>query len=272
MDDDWYLMFSSSIKILLVGDEDGRLESIQALLDNTDLGRCELDAVRPSETISKNCWRNRYDVCLIDSTGNAKGLISEARGLGFTRPIIILTSNAASEVLQAMRSGALDCLVRDDLTGAKLEESICSVIARSRSLENQEQNERCFLALVENTSEIIYSLDLKGNFTFINRAGEDFSGYAREEVLGLNLSQLFTPQSVTEIWRTILCMLNDHRPAAYEAVMVRKNGKRLTITNNVHLLYKDGIPMGVQSIARAAKLENRFKTSRDREHYYEGVC
>jgi PAS domain S-box-containing protein len=272
MDNNWQAMFGNSIKILLVGDEGGRLESIQMLLNDTDLGRCVVDAVGPAETISRNCWRNRYDVCLIDSHDNAMDLISEARGIGFTRPIIMLTSNSADDVLQAMRAGALDCLVRDDLTAAKLEESICSVIARSRSLDNQETHERCFLALAENACEIIYSLDLKGDFTFINRAGEELTGYTKEETLGLNLSQLFTPKSVTGIWRTILRMLNDHRPASYDAVMVRKNGKHLPVTINAHLLYKDGIPIGVQSVARALAMENRFKAIDDSEHYYQGVC
>jgi PAS domain S-box-containing protein len=265
-------MLSGTLKILVVGDEGGGLESIQRLLSETDLGRCDLQGVLPGETITKNCWRNRYDVCIIDSAAKAMDLISEARGLGFNRPIIMLTSNAASEVLQAMRAGALDCLVRDDLTAAKLEESICSVIARSRRLEDQERYERCYLALVENASEIIFTLDLKGNYTYINRAGEEFTGYAQEEILGLNFSQLFTPKCVTGIWRTILRMLNDHRPASYEAIMVRKNGKQLPIAVSAHLLYKDGIPIGVQVIARAEELENPFKTVGDSEHFYQGVC
>jgi PAS domain S-box-containing protein len=263
-------MFSGSIKILMVGDEDGSLESIQTVLNDTDRGRCELDPVRPGETISQNCWRNRYDVCIIDSEDNAVHLISEARGLGFTKPIIVLTSNSAYEVLQAMRAGALDCLVRDDLTAAKLEETICSVIARSRSLEDQERHERCFLALVENSSQIIFSVDLKGNYTFINRAGEELTGYAQDEILGLNLSQLFTPKSITEIWRTILGMLNDHRPASYDAVMIRKNGRHLPVRISAHLLYKDGIPIGVQAIARAEAKES-LKTVNDSEHYYQEV-
>jgi PAS domain S-box-containing protein len=264
-------MFSCSLKILLVGDHGRGLESIQRLLGETDLGRCDLDAVLPGETITKNCWRNRYDVCIIDSATNAMDLISEARGLGFSRPIIVLTSNAAAEVLQAMRAGALDCLVRDDLTAAKLEESICSVIARARRLEDQERYERCFLALVENASEIIYTLDLKGHYTFINRAGEELTGYSQEEILGLNISQLFTPKCVTGIWRTILRMLNDHRPSSYDAIMVRKNGKQLPISVIAHLLYKDGIPIGVQAIARAEELQHPLKTV-DSEQYYQGVC
>jgi PAS domain S-box-containing protein len=244
---------------------------MQGLLRDTGFGRCELDALRPDETISKNCWRNRYDVCIIDSVDNAKDLISEARGLGFTRPIITLTSNSAAEVLDAMRAGALDCLMRDDLTAAKLEESICSVIARSRRLEDQERHERCFLALVENAAEIIYSLDLEGNYTFINRAGEELTGYSQEEILGLNFSQLFTPKCVTGTWRTILRMLNDHRPASFDAVIVKKNGRELPVSVSAHLLYKDGIPIGVQAIARAEELQGPCDVN-DKESYYEGVC
>jgi PAS domain S-box-containing protein len=265
-------MFTGLVKILVVGDEDGRLESIQRVLDHSDLGTYDLDAVLTSDTIAKNCWSNRYDVCIIDSIANAMDLISEARGVGFTPPIIILTSDEAAEVLEAIRAGALDCLVREELTAAQLEESICSVIARSRRLEEQERHEQCFLALVEHASEIIYTLDLKGDCTFINKAGEELTGYAQEEVLGLNFSQLFTAKCALGIWRTILRMLNDHRPATFDAIMVKKSGQQLTVSLTAHLLYKDGIPIGVQSIAQAEEFGTASTPEDGWEKYYEGVC
>ena len=264
-------MFESVVKILLIADEGGGLEFIQTLLRGTGLGQSDLEAVRPDETITKNCWRNRFDVCIIDSAANAMELISQGRGLGFTRPIIMLTSNSVTEVLVAMRAGVLDCLVRNELTAARLEESICSVIARSRRLEDQERFERSFLALAENTSEIIYALDLEGNYTFINRAGEELTGYSQEEILGLNFSQLFTPKCVTRTWRTILRMLNDHRPASFSAIIVRKDGEHLPVSVSAHLLYKDGIPIGIQAIARAEATHSPYKAVNDEESYFQGV-
>jgi PAS domain S-box-containing protein len=265
-------MVNGSVKILVIGDEDESLEFIRCLLNETDLAGYDLDAVFLADTITKNCWRNRYDVCIIDSAAKAMDLIAEARGLGFTRPIIVLTSNAAADVLNAVRAGALDCLVREDLIAAELEESICSVIARSRRLEDQERHERCFLALVEHASQIIYTLDLKGDCTFINRAGEELTGYSQEEILGVNFSQLFTPKCVADIWRTVLRMLNDHRPATFDAIMVKKDGQQLTVSVAAHLLYKDGIPIGVQSIAHAEDLQSVSNPEDGWEKYYEGVC
>ena len=50
------------------------------------------------------------------------------------------------------------------------------------------ESEERYRDLVENAHDIIYSHDLQGNYTSINKAGEVITGYTVEEALKLNLS------------------------------------------------------------------------------------
>lgn len=242
-------MSEKSLKVLLVDDDVGSRPEIHELLLKTDIVKLEL------EYISTNlAWRgfsrNYYDVCIIDSAGKGIGLLEESRRVGFAAPIIILTSDSAHEVLEAMRHGAADCLIRASLTAPALEESICAVINRARYKDSWSEYARCYLALVENSSEIIYTHDLQGNTTFINRAGEQLIGYSCEEALSMNFCQIFAPECLDFIWRIIERMLADRKQSNYEAVMMTKVGQRIPVSVTMHLIYKDGNPIGIQGIAR----------------------
>jgi PAS domain S-box-containing protein len=50
-----------------------------------------------------------------------------------------------------------------------------------------------FQAILENTSDIIYSCDIKGNLTFINKAAEKYTGYSVAELLKMNIRDLIAP-------------------------------------------------------------------------------
>jgi len=241
-------MSHKALRILLVHDSADSRSATRELLLDTDLVQFELDCV----SINSACERfrrNHYNVCLVDS-GKGVQLLEVALRLGFNTPIIVLTSDSACEVLDAMRQGAADCLIRDTLTARALEESICVVLENARYKEHEAQCARRYLCLVEQSREIIYAHDLQGNSTFINKAGEQLIKYTLEEISNVNFRQIIAPECVGVVWDTIERMVADRKQASYETVMVSKDGQRIPVSVTMHLIYKEGDPVGVQGIAR----------------------
>jgi PAS domain S-box-containing protein len=242
-------MFQQAVKVLLVHEDVGSPKEIYRLLNQTDLGEFEFEWVSASLMRRNGPTHNVYDVCLIDSASNGKSLLAELRRVASSSPIILLTQDSASEVLEALRNGATDCLLRENLTSASLEESICAALETARKAECQAEYERCYLGLIENAAEVIYTHDLLGNYTSINQVGEQLTGYTRDEMLSMNFQQIVAPEYLDLVWGLIARMLEDRKPTSYEALMVTKDARRIPVSVANHLIYRDGTPVGIQGVA-----------------------
>ena len=238
-----------SLKVLLLHEDVGSQEEIYRLLNKTDLGEFVLACVSASLMKLTSLSHSLYDVCLIDSARDGMSLLAKLRRVAFNFPIILLAENSAAKVLDALHHGATDCLLRENLTPASLEESICAAIETARNAECQAEYERCYLGLVENAAEVIYTHDLQGNYTSINRVGEQLTGYTRDEMLSMNFQQIIAPEHLDLVWRLVTRMLEDRKPISYEALMVTKEARRIPVNVANHLIYRDGTPVGVQGVA-----------------------
>jgi PAS domain S-box-containing protein len=105
--------------------------------------------------------------------------------------------------------------------------------------------------LFENANDIVFTVDLKGNFTSINRAGERLSGYDRNEVLSMNFSSFVAREhvEVAHFARQVK-LSGEEESTRYELEMVTKDGRRVPLEVNTRLIYEELRPVGVQGIAR----------------------
>lgn len=192
-----------------------------------------------------------YDVCLIDSaSGNGPRLFAQARSLGCAAPVILVTTNDAREAVNALRSGVADCLVRDDMTAAGVERSICCVVAQAQASARQSERERRYLALIDNADEMIFTHGLKGSFTSMNATSEQVTGYSQEEWLSLNVSQIVGPEFHDVVQQMIQQTLDARRQTIHEIEIVTKQGQKVLIEVGLHLIYHQGKAVEVQWIAR----------------------
>lgn len=125
------------------------------------------------------------------------------------------------------------------------------IAGRVESEEKLRESEARYRELFENASDIIYVHDLEGNYRSINKAGESVFGYAREEALKLNLSNVIAPDHLEQAKAAFQKKLaGDETKTIYEVDCIRKDGRRVTLEVNSSLAYKDGKPFAVQGIAR----------------------
>jgi PAS domain S-box-containing protein len=154
------------------------------------------------------------------------------------RTVLILSIMAALILAAAVWAAVLRRRVRAQTT----------IIVRR--LEAEAALEKRFSDMVENANDMIYTRNLAGALTALNPAGERITGYTRSEAIGMNLLQLAVPERREEFQAR---MEQTHRGTGLEAdevEIVRKDGQRRTLEFSPRLIVKDGIPLGVEGIAR----------------------
>ncbi|HEX7296026.1 MAG TPA: PAS domain S-box protein, partial [Pyrinomonadaceae bacterium] len=120
---------------------------------------------------------------------------------------------------------------------------------RKAQLAIQESAER-YRELFENANDIIYTHDLKGNFTSLNRSGERITGYSREEAMKLNVADVIAPEDLQFVRNMIAQKTTDNVPTVYEVDIITKLGQRVRLEVSTRLILRDGKPVGIQGIAR----------------------
>ena len=119
------------LRLLLVEDDEDDYVITRDLLDDIAGGDYRLDWASNLETARDLLSLNEHDLCLMDyELGPVDGvsLLKEAQELGFTRPIIMLTGQDDERLDQlALSAGAVDYLVKSNLTESRLARSIAEL-------------------------------------------------------------------------------------------------------------------------------------------------
>lgn len=184
-------------------------------------------------------------------------------------PLVILTSDAGSirshpRSVEQLRSTASVTLLERPVRGVTLVSALrVALRARRRQYEIREHmaarerltaelqvSEARHRELFENANDVVYTLDLDGNLTSINRAGERLIGYRREELLGSPIARLVAPSDLAPMREMLDRKLAGEPVTTYELTVQARDGRRVTLEVSSRLIVEGGRPIGVQGVAR----------------------
>ncbi|HJP95567.1 MAG TPA: PAS domain S-box protein [Pyrinomonadaceae bacterium] len=120
-------------------------------------------------------------------------------------------------------------------------------------------SEEHYRELVETAGDIIYSHDLEGNYTAVNKAGEQITGYTREEVLKLNMAHAIIPEDLEKAYEMMRRKLAGETVSAYQIEILAKDGHRIAVEVNTRLIHRNHVPVGIQGIARDVTARKLFE-------------
>lgn len=138
---------------------------------------------------------------------------------------------------------------------------------RTRSEAALRESEERYRDLFDNAQDPVYTHDLTGRYTSVNRAAAELVGYTREELLDKNMMELIDPEYAERVRANLDQKLEGKGVTSYEVEVLAKNGRRIPVEVNTRLIYEKGVAVGVQGMARDITqrklIEAEVKRARD---------
>lgn len=135
---------------------------------------------------------------------------------------------------------------------------------RKQAIETIQKAEERYRELFENANDIVYTHDLTGRFTSLNKAGIVVTGYSMEEALNLGVFDILAPEYHEEVRERIRKKIEGAPPTKYEVEIFAKDGHRIPLEISTRVIYEKGKPVGIQGIARDITDRKRAEEERKR--------
>jgi len=121
-------------------------------------------------------------------------------------------------------------------------------------------SEARYRELFENIIDIVYVHDLEGRILAVNEAAVRASGYPRDELLRMNIAELMAPDDLAPNAELIRRMVAGERVSElFVAEFTQKDGSRAMLECNGRLVFKDGVPVAIQGVARDITLRRKLE-------------
>ena len=146
---------------------------------------------------------------------------------------------------------------------------ISDITESKRAEEALRESEKRYRQVIENATEIIYSLDKKGNFIYGNPACLKATGFSLEELKQYNYQDLIVPEHQKKLTEIYSKQFRERQAKTYEEFpFFNKSGEVVWFGQNASLVIENGKVVGFHIIARditeRKRAEEMVKESEER--------
>jgi PAS domain S-box-containing protein len=166
-----------------------------------------------------------------------------------------------------------------DETKEQLAEEPGKLLQKLRKLEAAEtrrkqterilkESEEKYKLLVETSNDMIFTVDLKGNFLFANKAFKKNLGYSKKEIKKINGFKLVHPEDMSSVTKQFAQLVEGKKVDNMEYRYKAKNGSYIHILNNASPIFG---PQGnviaafgiARNISQRKKMEEELRRAHD---------
>ncbi len=215
------------IEVLLVDDDEDDFILTCAYFNDLTNWKFKLDWCSTYEQAIHSLETCKHDIYIFDyllGSKNGIDLIGEALALDCQEPIILLTGKGDEQIaIDALGVGAADYLVKSELEPTILERSIRYALERTKVIKALRQSERRYKRIFEESKDMLFISDLKGDILDSNDATSMLTGYSTEEVQRKNVRDFFDKNEFTPLWKQIE---DEKEVTAQEIRFLNKDGQK----------------------------------------------
>ncbi len=188
------------VRILIIDDDHDDFLIISDYLKSIDPNRFEINWCYQYQDAVREISRQAHNVYFVDYRLGAKtglDLLRDAEALKCEEPIILLTGYGNPEVdKEAMRIGAMDYLVKSELTTEKLERCIRYSLERSAAIKALRANEQKYRNIFERSKDAVFITDAELRFKDVNLATQQLLEIDPETLLEKSLYDLIEDPAI----------------------------------------------------------------------------
>lgn len=191
--------FANPVRILIIDDNEDDFMLTSDFLGDIPDQKFHIDWCGSYQDGSKAIRDSTHDIYFIDYYLGAKtgiDLLKEAILHECKNPIVLLTGQGNQKIdIEAMHSGAVDYLIKSELTSEKLDRCIRYSLERAATLKESQANERKFRTIFERSNDVIFLSNDQLGLKDVNAAATNLLGYTSAELSQLSIYDLMVNNS-----------------------------------------------------------------------------
>lgn len=136
---------------------------------------------------------------------------------------------------------------------------------RKKAANALKESEQEFRSLLEQNPDTVFSLDVLGRFTRVNKGFVDMVGYNTGELLGKDFRTILVKSELEKVYQHFLSALG-RKPQRYETTFVNKAGKRFELDVTLMAVVVEGRIIGAHCIAKDITEKKNFENLLDQAY------
>jgi PAS domain S-box-containing protein len=222
------------VRILIIDDDEDDYILTSGYLKDIEDRKLHIEWCYNYKTALERIAAKAFDLYFVDYRLGAKtgiDLLKEALEMNCEEPIILLTGKGNPNIdKQAMQMGAVDYLVKAELTSEKLERCIRYSLERAASTKALKANEKKYRNIFEKSKEAVFTTDTSLIFKDVNTAMSRLTGFDKQQLLKTSLYQLIEQEQARVSIQDRLAKFGEVTELELELTST-KNKKRYCILN-----------------------------------------
>jgi PAS domain S-box-containing protein len=183
----------------------------------------------------------QVDDLIIDPKFGERRVAVRTFKVGDGRGMIVTDITERKRVEEALRKAhdELENRVKErtrELSAANVELQ-AEIVERKRAEEALRESEEKYKTLVETSNDMIFTVDLKGNFLFTNQAFRRLLGYSTEEIKRTNGFELVHPEDLEIVKAQFALLVEGKSVGDMEYRYKTKDGSYISILNNASPIF-----------------------------------